>query len=89
MNINRNLPDLLSWLARAAILVRLGLFQYKSKEIGGEIQSSNMADRDIQVYKAKLAEQAERYDGKCRIYSKMNVLKMDSSRRGELSDLGT
>lgn len=34
-----------------------------------------MADREDNVYKAKLAEQAERYDGKFRKICKIGVLK--------------
>ena len=34
-------------------------------ESSGEDTERKMADRDNNVYLAKLAEQAERYDGKC------------------------
>lgn len=36
-----------------------------SSDICAHKTRSQMADREDNVYKAKLAEQAERYDGKC------------------------
>lgn len=37
--------------------------------VGGARGVSGMADREYNVYQAKLAEQAERYDGKVRAIS--------------------
>lgn len=42
----------------------LRIQRWESVSIEGLEQSSRMADREDNVYRAKLAEQAERYDGK-------------------------